>query len=594
MHQSENDNDLLKNNECEITHFESTKFICKNNVSVLVYSDQNLNIGDWIKVEGTGNDFKNDNFNSPDYEGMYLSKGIKYYFSYPKITVLKSKPTIKTSLYNWLRESKNIEHSYAKMMLFNYVDETNKDIYNKIKKIGLAHIIVISSMHITFAFQYLHKLLGKIIRPNTATVVILALIILYGYLLNFPISFVKAFLLISIGMFIKDKVSKLVLISLLGIGLLIYNPLLAKDISFVLTFGISYYITLVRNRNKKLMAFQIAIMSMLIQIKLSYEIGLFNIFYQASVGTILLLSFVFIVIFPSLLVNVGEVIDQAYTNNIYITVGSISVFHLVIIIFWLLIICNNISKYKQITKLSIATLLIMFSIVIRREIISDDYITFLNVGQADCALVSLNGKKFLIDVGGNHSNTIGENIITPYLKYEGIKDIDYVFVSHNDTDHSGSLQTIQNNFNVRNVIWNNDWESLSIKGIKIKQLNNRRNGSGNDKSQVILFESSNKGFLFLGDVSKEVEDNIVLNVDIPIEIVKVAHHGSSTSTSLEAYKKLSPKYSILSYGKNNYGHPHNEVIDTLNEVGTKQYHTYSHGAIKYDLRTKKIRASNVV
>lgn len=96
-----------------------------------------------------------------DLDAYYKSKNIKYYFNFPSITVIKKKWSPKTNIYNILRENNDIKFAYIKMMFFNYIDSSNREIYNKAKRIGISHIIVISSMHLTFAFYFLNNVLKR-------------------------------------------------------------------------------------------------------------------------------------------------------------------------------------------------------------------------------------------------------------------------------------------------------------------------------------------------------------------------------------------------------------------------------------------------
>ncbi|HPF83487.1 MAG TPA: hypothetical protein PLV83_04935 [Bacilli bacterium] len=176
----------------------------------------------------------------------------------------------------------------------------------------------------------------------------------------------------------------------------------------------------------------------------------------------------------------------------------------------------------------------------------------------------------------------------------------------------GSSITLVNNFNIEKVLFNigeyNDLEQkliniLNVKKIKYYQninkldinnktlyfLNNRLYDNENDNSNIIYLKIDNYKFLFMGDASINVENNILNNYNLDnIDFLKIGHHGSKTSSSNYFINKINPKYSIISVGKNNrYGHPNKEVIDILNNKVV--YRTDINGSIKILLKNDKFK-----
>ena len=176
----------------------------------------------------------------------------------------------------------------------------------------------------------------------------------------------------------------------------------------------------------------------------------------------------------------------------------------------------------------------------------------------------------------------------------------------------GEAINLVNNFKVEKVIFNcgpyNNLEKelikvLDKKKIKyyscIKELNVDNNrlyflqtkeyDNENDNSNVIYTEISNYKFMFMGDASVNTEKEILKEYNlIDIDVLKVGHHGSRTSSSKEFINEINPKYSIISVGKNNrYGHPNKEVLDNLNE--SKIYRTDQDGSIMFKIRNNKLK-----
>ena len=218
-------------------------------------------------------------------------------------------------------------------------------------------------------------------------------------------------------------------------------------------------------------------------------------------------------------------------------------------------------------------------------------ITLIDVGQGDANLIEINSNAILIDTGGNYNKNISENNLIPLFHSKGIKKLNYLILSHGDFDHMGDAINLVNNFKVEKVIFNcgpyNDLEQELIEVLDnkkipyyscIKELNIDKNklyflqtkeyGNENDNSNVIYTELNGYKFMFMGDASVTTEKEILSKYNLPdIDILKVGHHGSKTSSSKEFINEINPKYSIISVGKNNrYGHPAYEVLETLKIV----------------------------
>ena len=176
----------------------------------------------------------------------------------------------------------------------------------------------------------------------------------------------------------------------------------------------------------------------------------------------------------------------------------------------------------------------------------------------------------------------------------------------------GEAINLVNNFKVEKVIFNcgefNDLEKdlikvLDKKHIKyyscIKELNidnnklyflqTKKYDNENDNSSVIYTELNGYKFMFMGDASTTTEKEILNKYNLPdIDVLKVGHHGSKTSSGKEFINEINPKYSVISVGKNNrYGHPNKEVLDNLND--SKVYRTDQDGSIMLKIKNNKLK-----
>ncbi|MBM7572436.1 ComEC/Rec2 family competence protein [Aquibacillus albus] len=230
---------------------------------------------------------------------------------------------------------------------------------------------------------------------------------------------------------------------------------------------------------------------------------------------------------------------------------------------------------------------------------------FIDVGQGDSIFVELpNGKRLLID-GGPPSS--GRKLVN-YLKNEGVESIDILISTHPDIDHLGGLIPVIEQFHVKKIIdsgklyytptyfhyieevYKRDipvtiaktgHSSQLAEGISVKILNSHRPLKTNNQSSIALLLSFKEiDFLLMGDVESDQELRMIQQHNLKSEILKVAHHGSATSSSYEFLQEVKPEMAVLSYSKDNhYGHPVRTIVDNLLRVGATIYSTAKAGDI---------------
>jgi len=224
----------------------------------------------------------------------------------------------------------------------------------------------------------------------------------------------------------------------------------------------------------------------------------------------------------------------------------------------------------------------------------------IDVGQGDSILIQTpNAKNILVDGGDDNSHYIVSN----YLKNQNVKNIDYIIATHFDSDHIGGLDNIIDKFNVSNIYapnyesdtlsYKNLITSCSNKNLNIKYLSNGDfinieddinlmvlgpsyiQDENNLNSIIFKIDYRNKSFLFTGDAEASNELSIINSYNLnDIDFLKVGHHGSSSSTTSEFVKEISPDVAVISCGyKNQYGHPHKSTLDTLEKNNVLTYRT---------------------
>lgn len=256
-------------------------------------------------------------------------------------------------------------------------------------------------------------------------------------------------------------------------------------------------------------------------------------------------------------------------------------------------------------------------------------IYFVDVGQGDSTcIVTPKNKIILIDGGGNSKDEnydIGKQTLLPYLLDKKINKIDYCIVSHFDSDHCGGLMYILKNLKVKNIIIGKQYEEYEnykefIKIAKDKKINIRVVEAGekitieknlyidvlwpinrekmviqnaiNNNSLVFKLRYINFSMLFTGDIEeiaeKEILDKYKENTEfLKSTILKVAHHGSKTSSAKEFINIVKPKYAVIGVGKDNkFGHPSNVTIENLKTINTEIYRTDEMGEISINVNIK--------
>ena len=264
-------------------------------------------------------------------------------------------------------------------------------------------------------------------------------------------------------------------------------------------------------------------------------------------------------------------------------------------------------KYKKI--IVIILLLSIGTSYIYKNIPKDLYINFIDVGQGDSTLITTQfNKKILIDGGGSEFSStfdVGEKTLLPYLLKKKIHKLDYVIISHFDSDHVGGILTILEELNVKQVLipkqveysenYNKFLDIIKKRNIKVKivgegnTINIDKNtyldilwpeekqikdNVLNNNSLIVRLCYKNFKMLFTGDIEEIAEQRLLQKYEntekLTADILKVAHHGSKSSSIAEFLEKVNPRIALIGVGKNNkFGHPNAGVLDRLNMLRNK-------------------------
>ena len=612
---------------------EKVTIYVKNKETVIAtYYDSkcNLKLGDKVKVLGS---FKTPSTNTTEYLFDYRKylkvRRIFYLIEVDSIKVIKSNRNI----YYYLKQ-KIIDRLDYNPYLFTFILGDKSYLESNIKRSyqsnGISHLFSISGMHTALLISIINKLLKRFkLSEKNMFLSTTFILIIYLFLVGLSPSILRAvlfyiiFSLNTINYFYIKPTNLFFIV--LNISLLV-NPYYIYDIGYLYSYSISFALikTLnnIQSNNYFKTLFKTSILSLLISLPITlynfYEINILSIIYNLIfiplVSLIIFpLSLIVVIIKPLLpiyncLVNILELLSLSLSK---ITIGKLVFKRLPIYIYIIYFIILIVYLYKP-KKLIISIFFILLSIHYFIPYFDSNYLKIVDVGQGDSSLIHYNKKNILIDTGGitsyyrNTDGLVFNNTLSPLFKSSGIKRINYLILTHGDYDHMGEAINIVKNFKVDKVIFNcgeyNYLEKELIKVLNKKRINyytcinelklddnklyflqTKDFNDENDNSNVIYMELNSYKFLFMGDASVTTEKEILKDYDLPkIDVLKVGHHGSKTSSSEEFIDTIDPKYSIISVGKDNkFGHPNKEVLENLKE--SKIYRTDKKGTITFRL-----------
>ena len=521
------------------------------------------------------------------------------------------------------------------------------------------------------------------LNKNIRKVLTSLVLFMYLYLVDFSVSATRAVIMSTIvimQMLFYRKQDTITTIAFSSIIILINNPYSILNIGFLLSYGGTIGIILFVNRisieSKEdffqrfkrylkdicivTISAQTIIMPIIIYYfnTISFTFIISNIIASLIIGPIIMIGLVIIAIsffkipiisliirfyniLIVILVRTADIISKIPMSKIYLktptTLEIIFYYSVVFLIALLIYIKKSNRKFikktiqidiynlknffinnrnKVLIFISIVSLISITSIKIPKEL----KINFIDVGQGDsCLITTPQNKKVIVDSGGSESYDVGKNVLLPYLLDKRITKIDYIMISHFDTDHCKGFEYVLENIKVKNVIISKQSETsenfkqimkiirkkrinliIVQKGSKIKidnfttvdilspQSENIADNM-NDNSIVAKFEAYNFSILFTGDASEKIEKELIKEkINLKSDILKVSHHGSKTGTREEFMKSVKPKIALIGVGENNkFGHPTKDVIKRLTENKVKIYRTDTDGEIRIKIKKNK-------
>ncbi len=640
-----------------------TAKIVRNNKKILINIKMSQDIpsikyGDSLYIEG---EFKQPeearNYKGYNYKQYLKTKKIIGTVELEKVKILKSSNgSFIHNIQKYIRDTINgtltdEEGNLLLAILLGDKDKLSEDIQESFKTSNLSHMLAVSGAHVSYIILGLtYVLQNSIIGKKNGKIVCIIFLLAFMAITNFTPSVTRACIMAILTLFssiIYRKSDVYTNISVAALITLIFNPYSLLDLGFQLsyggTIGIIIFIKRIQEKksNSKVINYikQMALVSIYANIiiipimmyhfnTVSFTFIISNIMASPILGIIVITGFLFIIasitvkpltrliaifIKPilSILIKISQICSKLpFSNILVVTPYMFNVISYYAIILYCIKSKKN-NKCKIIICLLIVLILINFIIYIFPQKLR---IFFIDVGQGDSTLIiTPDIKTVLVDGGGSDSFDVGEKVLLPYLLDRRILKVDYVLISHFDTDHCGGILTIMEKVKVKNIIISEQAEHSEnyerfkklmihkkIRLIEVKKGDKIKIGRYsefkilfptsrllsenplNNNSIVAQFNYNNFKMLFTGDIEKLAEQQILKTekAEIRADILKVAHHGSKTSSIPEFIKAVRPKIALIGVGKNNtFGHPNQQTIKNLENIKCRIYRTDLQGEI---------------
>ncbi|WP_338157638.1 DNA internalization-related competence protein ComEC/Rec2 [Piscibacillus halophilus] len=535
------------------------------------------------------------------------------------------------------------EQSYAwiNALLFGQREGLPDDIIKSFQYWGLSHLLAISGLHVGIFLGICYVVLSKWTRLTIEQSKWLILVIIPIYIIiagaQPPVlrAGLMAIFVIVLSFMKQSKLDVTDILSIVFMVLLIVDPYLMYQLSFQFSFAVTFALILSRKLLKNdswlMISLKVSLISQLVILPLQFYYFYFtnvlsfamNLIY-VPYFSILVLPFLLsitlsVFIFPD---KVVAFLDYAFIMihekmmKVILLIGEPSFAQWVVgqpnlvimvvygILFLWFMYSWEAGYLKRAGVISILMVGLWYIQLGSHYIDKSLKITVLDVGQAESIVIELPNRSgiYVVDVGeeirfnSGHEHKNFNDIIKPYLWSKGISRIDGIIISHYDTDHAGSLEQIINHFQPKHII-SHPFQSLELSklvtiqegmqishgDVQMKFLSpnfDDENHDENNRSLVFILKYDDFDMLFTGDITNEIEERIAQKYRLDLDVLKVAHHGSNTSTSETLLKETNPHMAIISVGdQNRYGHPDPEVLERLTNEGIRILRTDENGSI---------------
>jgi len=506
---------------------------------------------------------------------------------------------------------------------------------------GTAHLMAISGLHIGLVaglvyliilklWSSLPSLCLKLPAPKAAALFAIAVSVLYALLAGLSIPTQRALIMISVFMLVILRQRQYHYIDVLLVAALLINlihPLSLSDAGFWLSFiavAIIFYITQGRRGKmmalKKLIIMQLAIVTGMVPVmaivfqQISLSAPLANLLIVPIMSVLLIPMAIAGVLLaplaPSLAMPVLNLFAwlmqyllllltqlSEFNHNIIYFPSMPIVLYLCIALGVVILLMPRHLPGRWLGLLAVLPL-ILYQVPKPSE--QEFWFTLLDVGQGLSAVVRTRHHTLLYDTGARFSESfnVGNSVVLPYLRHQGIENLDMVVISHSDNDHIGGFTSIHRAMRVSQIIsgepdklpklnvsrcktgmtW--QWDGVEFQFLSPANTPSKRN----NRSCVLKISSPAGSVMLTGDIERHMEQSLLQQqqAHLSSDVLVVPHHGSKSSSTTSFIQQVSPQYALVSAGyKNRFGHPHGDVVRRYQENDVMLMNTAHSGTVDF-------------
>ena len=635
-----------------------------------------------VKISGRADELSpSDNPGCFDYKIYMRSKGIAYGIKADWFEIEEDGNEVYWRLRRYLISAREdfLSHfdtessGFIRGLVFGDKSEINEEIHREFNLNSTGHILAVSGLHIGFLYSLLKLLSGRD-KSRSASLIIIAVMTLYGEMTEWSASTLRAVIVLGLSLLsvnFKRTFDLLSSLSAAALIILIIRPYMLFNAGFQMSFaamgGIAFLGKQLCGYFGKLIGttlsvqigtipviattyYRVNIIAALINIpiimlsSLLVPLCLFMLFFRILTGLIPSFAVFLIQISSKLLISLNHSLsfEGGFSNTVAgIASSSVIITYIILILIsseWMRVrlIRRDYKRIGMLIILGILPICLMCSALF--DSFKDDEIVFVAVGQGDSVHIRCEDNDVMIDGGGSEFTNTGERILMPYLLSQGASDLDIAILTHLHKDHYLGISELCEEYKVRSVAMPEDYRISFEKALNdrdIPELSNEKANLPisfncnqmiylNNQSEIRLSDevyveviwpnyskrhSSHRSIdindpnehnmvymirygavkvMVTGDLLEEDEHEMVKHYKgsdkLRCDILKVAHHGSKSSSSEEFLDAAAPKIAVIQVGRNNlYGHPHAQTLERLEERGIKVYRTDTDGAVGVDI-----------
>lgn len=550
-----------------------------------------------------------------DYVRYQETLGISAHFSVDSADIIAHRfhlGIISVVAKRWVTQRLNPEiFPYVALFVFGDDTDVSKDFVRESRLLGVSHLFAISGLHLGLIVGMLEWVLRRffLTRRQHHGIIILFLV-LYNLLLGFKISVFRASMLLACMWIIPKKthVTRMDLLSFIFLLSIVVRPAIIFNMGFQLSFLLTLVLILGSGflkdcgRVEKILRLTLIANAFALPIVVEANQGISGLFLFANVLFGLFVAYIFlplsflVIVFPcaGVYLQVIKVFETAI--SLMSSVGGFVSFSfrspMFALLYWLGL-CGGIMAQKIHLRLLCVLVVILALSCPLMPVIGRERVVVLDVGAGDAILIESAGCQMLIDTGMPDDY---DAVIT-FLNQENIRRLDLVVITHWHNDHYGELEDILNRFVVDEVIANRTSDlidypiTMAPKGSTITcgtlafevLWSDTADHNENNNALVLYGDIGGDKWLFLSDVEREVETILMKRGNIHADMVKVAHHGSDTSSIPAFIAHLEAHCAIISAAGDIRHRPSSEVIERWRRTA-ELYTTYEHGSVSVEYR----------